>query len=196
MREMACSRALPAVIVLIALAAACSGGQTGVNPAGPTAMTWAGTTTASAVPAGAKGAAVPRDVTGTLNGRFDFTHTWGNEWWEIYSDSETTGTVSHLGLCRMYTRHIPTLTLALQQGTFRIVAANGDEIRGTYEGQGAYDAERDDLVHGVATFVITGGTGRFVEASGSFSVTLLETLDDPTWASAKAGWTLSGSVNY
>ena len=97
----------------------------------------------------------------------------------------------------MYTTHVPNLvTGALEQGTFRIVAANGDEIHGTYEGVGTYDALRADLVHGAATFVISGGTGRFDGATGTINATFLETLDDPTWASAKVAWTLAGTVNY
>jgi hypothetical protein len=122
---------------------------------------------------------------------------WGDAWWQFYSDSHATGTVSHLGLSQVFTTHIPNLTTgALEQGTFRIVAANGDEIRGTYEGMGTYDEHRMDLVHGVATFVISGGTGRFRGATGTIAATFLETLDDPTWASAKVAWTLTGTVNY
>ncbi len=134
---------------------------------------------------------------GTLDGRFDFTRMWGGEWWQFYSDSHATGTVSHLGLAHVYTTHVPNLvTGALEQGTFRIVAANGDEIHGTYEGAGTYDEHRADLVHGAATFVISGGTGRFDGATGTINATFLETLDDPTWASARVAWTLAGTVNY
>lgn len=176
-------------IALIAVTAACS--RSGNNPAGPSPVI-----ARSVVSTTGGSDAVPRSVTGTLNGRFDFTRTWGDQWWEFYSDSDTTGTLSHFGLARMYTTHIPTLALALTQGTFRIVAANGDEINGTYEGSATYDETRSDVVHGVATFVITGGTGRFLGATGTINASFLETLDDPTWASAKAAWTLSGTVNY
>ncbi|MFO7691575.1 MAG: hypothetical protein R6V57_00690 [Vicinamibacterales bacterium] len=188
---------------LVALSTACSGiDQQPANPASPTmstAMTGASqSSSAAAALQSAKGpATVPRDVRGTLDGRFDFTRMWGGEWWQFYSDSHVTGTMSHLGLTHVYTTHVPNLgTGALTQGTFRIVAANGDEIRGTYEGAGTYDAHRTDLVHGAATFVISGGTGRFDGATGTINATFLETLDDPTWASAKVAWTLAGTVNY
>ena len=189
---------------LVALAAACGGvDQQAVSPAGPsvsTAVIGANqpVSAATAAAQAAKGPrTVPRDVTGSLDGRFDFTRMWGAEWWQFYSDSHATGTVSHLGLSHLYTTHVPNLdTGALEQGTFRMVAASGDEIRGTYEGSATYDAVRADLVHGAATFVISGGTGRFSNASGTISATFLETLDDPSWASAKVVWTLAGTVSY
>ena len=188
---------------LVALSTACSGiDQQSANPASPSmhpAMTGASqSSSATAVLQAAKGSAtVPRDVRGTLDGRFDFTRLWGEDWWEFYSDSHATGTMSHLGLAHVYTTHVPNFaTGALEQGTFRVVAANGDEIHGTYEGVAVYDEIRADLVHGTATFIISGGTGRFDGATGTINATFLETLDDPNWASAKVAWTLAGTVNY
>lgn len=187
-----------AAIALVALAAACSSGQATVNPAGPTAWTSADATFATppaTIRTRTQGTVVSRSVTGTLNGRFAFIPT-GDEWWEFYSESNSTGTLTHLGLSRMYTRHTPDLSGTLNEGTFQIVAANGDELTGTYEGSATADPERADVYHGVATFVITAGTGRFAEATGFFNARLVETLDDPTWASAKVVWTLVGTVNY
>ena len=187
----------------VVFAAACGGiDQQPINPAGPSASAAVvGATQPASASAGVQAATapktVPRDVSGVVDGRFDFTRTWGAEWWQFYSDSHATGTVTHLGLSHLYTAHVPNLdTGALEQGTFRMVAASGDEIRGTYEGTATYDALRADLVHGAATFVISGGTGRFSSASGTISATFLETLDDPSWASAKVVWTLTGTVNY
>jgi len=194
---------LAGAVAFVALTAACGGtDQQPVNPASPslsTAMIGASqSSSATAALRTAKApATVPREVRGTLDGRFDFTRLWGKDWWEFYSDSHATGTMSHLGLAHVYTTHVPNLsTGALERGTFRIVAANGDEIHGTYEGAATYDALREDLVHGAATFVISGGTGRFTGATGTITATFLETLDDPTWASAKVAWTLAGTVNY
>ena len=186
-----------------ALTMACGGiDRQPVSPASPTMSTAVAaasqSSSATTVLRTAKeSATVPRDVKGALDGRFDFTRMWGGEWWQFYSDSHATGTMSHLGLAHVYHHHVPNLvTGALEQGTFRIVAANGDEIRGTYEGAATYDALRADLVHGAATFVISGGTGRFDGATGSLTASFLETLDDPTWASARVSWTLAGTVNY
>jgi hypothetical protein len=190
-------------IALAVLAVGCGGNdQPPVNPAGPsssTAVVGANQSASgtAAAPTAEASRMVPRYVTGTLDGRFDFTRLWGEEWWEFYSDSHATGTMSHLGLAQVYTTHIPNLvTGALEQGTFRIVAANGDEIRGTYEGAATYDEHRADVIHGSATFAITGGTGRFDGATGTITATFIETLDDPTWASANVAWTLAGAVSY
>jgi hypothetical protein len=188
--------ACAAAIAVVALFAGCATDE-GPNPAGPAALTPGGPATAVVQPADSGAKMVAREVSGTLGGRFDFTAMWGEAWWQFYSDSTCTGTVTHLGLSTLHTRHVPNLeTGALDQGTFRIVAANGDEIRGTYEGQGAYDPERADLVHGTAAFVISGGTGRFEGATGSFTGMFLEILDDPTWASAGVTWSLDGIVTH
>lgn len=184
------------VVALAAVAVACgdSTRQTN-NPVSPSAFTEQGISTTAAGSRAEQ--SVARDVSGTLDGRFDFTRLWGTEWWEFYSDSEATGTVTHLGLATLRTTHIPDPnTLALTQGVFTLVAANGDEVHGTYEGAAAYDPERTDVVHGTATFVVSGGTGRFAGATGSITATFLETFDDPTWASAKGTWTLAGTIKY
>lgn len=183
------------VVAFAAVAVACgdSARQT-INPVGPGALAVQGISTTGAGSTAEHG--VARQLAGTLDGRFDFTRTWGSEWWEIYSDGDATGTVTHFGLTTLRTTHIPTLTLQLTQGVFTMVAANGDEIHGTYEGSAAYDPERADVVHGTALFVVSGGTGRFAGATGTIRATLLEILDDPTWASAKVTWTLAGTVTY
>ncbi len=187
-------------LALAALVLACGGNNPGTgNPASPTSSiaAVAAAPATSVVSDGHGPATVAREVTGVLGGRFDFTQMWGEQWWQFYSDSTATGTVTHLGLSTLHTRHLPNLeTGALDQGTFRIVAANGDEIVGTYEGSATYDAERVDLVRGEAALVISGGTGRFAGATGSFTVAFLEVLDDPTWASAGVTWTLDGIVTY
>jgi len=104
------------------------------------------------------------------------------------------GTLRHLGLAQMYTRHTPNLDGTLSNGEITLMAANGDEIRGTYTGSGEYVSDTEVL--GAATFLITEGTGRFADASGTIHAAFLETFDDPTWLSAKVTWTLEGMVRY
>lgn len=182
------------IIAAVALGVGCAGG--GQQPGSPATPSTLSAATAPGAPDGGV-QSVPRNVNGVLDGRFDFTHTWGDAWWQFYSDSDVVGTVTHLGLTRMHTRHIPDLvTGAFQQGEFTIVAANGDEIRGTYEGSASYDNVRPDLAHGAASFVVSGGTGRFAHAIGTLTATFLETFDDPSWSSAKVTWTLAGTVSY
>jgi hypothetical protein len=181
---------LSALALAIFLAACGAGSHDALNPVAPNAPA----VTAAAAPGGP--ATPSREVTGTLKGRLDFP-LWGSEWWEIYGDTTAQGTVTHLGLSVLRARHIPDFdTATLREGEFTLVAANGDEITGTYEGTAAMDPERPDLGHASVTMTVTGGTGRFAGATGTLTGTLLEVFDDPTWASAGVTWTIEGTVRY
>ena len=146
---------------------------------------------AAAVMAADGAKTVPRDVFGVLNGRFSFTGPYEGPW---MTTGDVTGTLRHLGLAKMYTRHTTSPYGEISGGRFEIVAANGDEIRGTYTASGAWISGTQVL--GAAAFPIEEGTGRFASASGTITAAFLETFDDPTWASAKVSWTLEGSVSY
>ena len=52
-------------------------------------------------------------------------------------------------------------------GTFTLIAANGDSISGTLTGEGT---PLNGIVTIVETATITGGTGRFADATGSFRI--------------------------
>jgi hypothetical protein len=183
-----------AVAFAAAVAACGDSARQTINPVGPSAVDEHRISTSGT--GSTVEQSVARHVAGTLDGRFDFTRTWGSEWWEFYSDSDCTGTVSHLGLTRLRTTHIPTMTGALTQGEFTMTAANGDEIRGTYEGTFASDPDHPAVYHATAMFVVASGTGRFAGATGSLTAVFVETLDDPSWASAAVTWTLAGTIAY
>lgn len=83
-----------------------------------------------------------------------------------------TGTATLLGRFTIelpHTVHLPTSTA---QGTATLVAANGDIISATFAGQ----AVLGPIVHIVEHATITGGTGRFAAATGSF---VIERVFDP-----------------
>jgi len=134
---------------------------------------------------------VPRLIGGSMDGRFAFEGPWEGPW---TTTGNVTGTLRHLGLAKMYTTHTASSDGTLSGGVFTIVAANGDEIRGSYTASGTWIS--DTQVLGAAAFSIEEGTGRFANASGTINAAFLETLDDPTWASAKVSWTLNGTVSY
>jgi len=134
---------------------------------------------------------VSRDMSGVMDGRFGFEGPWEGPW-NVTGD--LAGTVSHLGLSAMYTNHMTYASGTIADGTFTIVAANGDEILGTYTASAGYIS--DDQALGHATLSVTGGTGRFARATGTIHADFLETLDDPTWASAKVTWFLDGKIDY
>jgi hypothetical protein len=134
---------------------------------------------------------VPRDVFGVLNGRFTFEGPWEGPWTVT---GDLTGTLRHLGLTKMYTTHTTSADGEISGGQFKIVAANGDRIQGHYTASGRYIS--DTQVLGTATLTIETGSGRFDRARGTIAAAFLETLDDPTWASAGVSWTLEGTVHY
>ena len=80
---------------------------------------------------------------------------------------------------------LPTLTA---QATATLIAANGDMIFGEGVGQGT-PTGTPGIVSIVETFTITGGTGRFEGASGSFTVERL--INRTTLASSG---TLNGQI--
>jgi hypothetical protein len=134
---------------------------------------------------------VPRVILGAMEGRFVFDGPWEGPW---TTTGDVKGTLRHLGLAKMTTTHTASPDGTLSDGKFKIVAANGDEIRGSYTASGIWISETQVL--GTAAFTVEGGTGRFAHATGDITAAFLETFDDPTWASAKVSWTLEGTVRY
>ena len=145
----------------------------------------------AADPGGQSTKTVPRYVAGVLDGRFTFAGPYEGPW---TTTGDMTGTLRHLGLAKMHTTHTASPDGVISGGQFVIVAANGDTIRGRYTASG--DWVSDVQILGTASLLILEGTGRFRLARGTIAAAFLETLDDPTWASAKVSWTLEGTVEY
>ncbi len=88
---------------------------------------------------------------------------------------EGTGKATQLGKFTFafpHTVHIPT---RIGIGTYHIVAANGDTLTADVSGQ-ATPVDGTAILYIVETATITGGTGRFAGATGSFTV---QRLYDP-----------------
>jgi len=100
-----------------------------------------------------------------------------------------TGTATYLG---RYTEHIvmtidlPTLSSA---GTATFTAANGDALTAAVLGQATRTGPTTLSI--VEAYTITGGTGRFADATGSF--TLHSTVDQTTGVSSG---TFSGAIDH
>jgi hypothetical protein len=92
-----------------------------------------------------------------------------------------TGHASHLGRFTLTMREVVNLEAATSTQTFEFVAANGDTLTAAGTGTAA-PAETPGVLAIVETGTITGGTGRFAGATGSFTVERL--LDTPTGISA------------
>ena len=106
-----------------------------------------------------------------------------------FLDREGTGNATQLG---RYTEHvtmvinIPTLS---STGLATFTAANGDTLLATVAGQATRTSPTTLSI--VEVYTITGGTGRFAEATGSF--TLESTLDQTTGVSSG---TFSGAIDH
>jgi hypothetical protein len=81
-----------------------------------------------------------------------------------------TGNATQLGSFTVDIPHIVDLTTGIGIGIFTFTAANGDTLTAGFTGQGT--PTTDPLVVSIVeTATITGGTGRFADATGSFIVT-------------------------
>lgn len=117
-------------------------------------------------PAGTAGTATPFKSTFTAQASFAPTQTPG-----VFAGTGSgAGRASHLG--RVTLSSTETLDFAASPGSVLVregrmvtVAANGDELHWTYDGTGSLPDENGAVTLS-GTFVITGGTGRFSDASG------------------------------
>jgi hypothetical protein len=87
----------------------------------------------------------------------------------LYVQMTGSGTASRVGRYTMTLETTVTLPQATSVGgMLRLTAANGDVITASVAGQAVVDGDIADIIE-VAT--ITGGTGRFSGATGTFTIT-------------------------
>jgi hypothetical protein len=82
--------------------------------------------------------------------------------------ADTTGRIAHLGRTTAHLEGVVTPTGPLTftvAGTTTAVAANGDKLFATFSGSGTNDGSGNS--EGPEVTAITGGTGRFENASGT-----------------------------
>jgi hypothetical protein len=105
------------------------------------------------------------------------------------------GTASHLGRFDWANVHCAPAANEAITGLLTLTAANGDELVLQY--YGPTDAELGaNHFWGAYDFAVTGGDGRFEDASGSGVMTVYTTFEsffDPVWP---AEWWLEGSIEY
>ena len=131
-----------------------------------------------------------RPFKGSMSGSVTFEPDPGcdNNPWLMRTDSQATGTVSHLGRTTMTSAHCTPAGASIDGGEMALVAANGDRVFITYEGT-ASPPNADGIIVADVDFVIIGGDGRFEGATGGGDMTALivfEGFGDPEWA---ASWT-------
>jgi hypothetical protein len=94
----------------------------------------------------------------------------------VVLDVAGTGHTTQLGnYSGRYRECLNPATGAVTDGTFTLTAANGDKVYGTYSGQ-ATPTQDPNVVNYEDPGVITGGTGRFADASGTLTTSGLANL--------------------
>jgi hypothetical protein len=81
---------------------------------------------------------------------------------------EATGNATHLGRFTVEIPHVVNTTNRTSTGTYEFTAANGDTLTAGFTGQATLTSP--GVLSIVETATITGGTGRFADATGSFTV--------------------------
>jgi hypothetical protein len=87
----------------------------------------------------------------------------------IHDEITATGRASHLGQFEMVISATVDPVARTGAGTVVIVAANGDTLTGTLAGVSS-PTPTPGVIEIVETVTITGGTGRFADASGSLTI--------------------------
>ena len=98
---------------------------------------------------------------------------------------EATGNASHLGRFELAIPHLVNLATRSATGTYEFTATNGDKLFADFIGHSTPTAE-PNVIAIVETATITGGTGRFAGATGSFTAErLFDRAADTTVGSFK-----------
>jgi hypothetical protein len=100
-----------------------------------------------------------------------------------------TGTATYLGKFTEHTTLQVNIPTSHATGAATFTAANGDTLTASVVGQGTSTGPTTRSI--VEVYTITGGTGRFADATGSF--TLESTLDQTTGVSTG---TFSGAIDH
>jgi len=102
----------------------------------------------------------------------------------VMVDVEATGKATHLGKFTLDIPHVVNRANGTAVGSYEFTAANGDTLTANFTGVAVPIAPGVLYIEETAT--ITGGTGRFADASGSFSVErLYDTVAGTTTGSFK-----------
>jgi hypothetical protein len=145
-----------------------------------------------------------RPFTGTVVGEasFDLANSKGCPappvGFGITTFTDAYGTARHMGEVGFHAVHCPLIVDgAIVDGSLTIVAANGDELYGTYSGSTEpIPATVGEVFLATIDIAFEGGTGRFAGASGTATLTAAITFEgfgELAWPWA-ATWT--GLISY
>ena len=114
----------------------------------------------------------------------------------VLSNAETARVqATHLGRATMESNELVNMCSNPEgadiDGQFTMTAANGDQLFGTYQTLGHLDFANDDVTF-AGQFTITGGTGRFQDATGGGSIEGAGALSPPFDLFAQ----MNGRISY
>jgi hypothetical protein len=110
-----------------------------------------------------------------FNGSFTANETYDVQFPVLFVDGTATGNATQLGrYSATYEEQVDLLT-GSSVGAITVVAAKGDVIFATQTGQGVPTPD-PDIASITEVSTITGGTGRFAGATGTFTITRLVNL--------------------
>jgi len=165
----------PIVLSMCLMAAACSsqGPESPLSPTSAPAVirTPSAATAAPELP-------FSGTISGTTRARFPAPGT-------LEITLEGAGTASHLGHFEMTGVDTGRFPDPVATGTWMLTAANQDQLFAKTESRGEPIDERTDRVTTTAT--ISGGTGRFAGATGSFTVIFIGIRDESTASGSFSG---------
>ena len=154
------------VSVVVALFVGCS---QPIAPTSPTSLPTARPSIASGAANAASAGALSTDQEVPFKGRLEGTATITPGTPPFLSVSiEGTGNATHLGRFTVRVPHIVNGAIRTSTGTYEFTAANGDTLTADFTGQATPTAPGVLSIKETAT--ITGGTGRFADATGSFAI--------------------------
>jgi hypothetical protein len=105
------------------------------------------------------------------------------------------GKAAHLGRFTFEAPHYVNTATRTAAGTYTFTAANGDTLTADFTGT-ATPVPGSSLLYIVETATITGGTGRFADATGSFTVErLYDPVDGTTTGSFEGTLSSAGAPN-
>ena len=120
-------------------------------------------------------------------GRIPFNGTWqanevstffGNPPTGVFSNGQGTLTSTELGRLTLYFTSIVDFGTLDGVGAARLIDANGDSIFACVTGHANPVSQNPPIFHITETYTITGGTGEYANAKGSFAVD--RTINDAT----------------
>jgi len=107
-----------------------------------------------------------------------------------------TGRATVIGRCSITIPHTVNVVTRTAQGTYQFIAANGDTLTGTFVGHSTL-TETAGVLLIVEEVTITGGTGRFEDAEGSFVCTrLYDSVAGTTTGSFEGTISSPGAANH